>query len=196
MGRAIRVGLVAAGCGGIWNSERRDVRAGAAAQAPGAGRGCRRRRPTTRRILTTRLKAGRSCPKAASGARQAPLTSTRTGSRSGSASVVARVRIPTAARASRPIPAGMRQPARCRTSIRSCKFDSTGKLVKSFGAGMMVFPHGIHVDRDGNIWVTDGNDNLPRRRPGQPADAPLPRDAGEGGRPPGVQVQPRWQSCC
>ena len=29
---------------------------------------------------------------------------------------------------------------------------------------MFVFPHGIHVDRDGNIWVTDGNDNLPRRR--------------------------------
>src|SRR5689334_20424178 len=27
------------------------------------------------------------------------------------------------------------------------KFDSTGKLVKSFAAGMMVFPHGIHVDR-------------------------------------------------
>jgi sugar lactone lactonase YvrE len=53
-------------------------------------------------------------------------------------------------------------------------FDATGKLVKSFGAGMMVFPHGIHVDRDGNVWVTDGNDNLPRRRPGQPADAPLP----------------------
>jgi DNA-binding beta-propeller fold protein YncE len=54
------------------------------------------------------------------------------------------------------------------------KFDSTGKLVKSFGAGMMVFPHGIHVDRDGNIWMTDGNDNLPRRRPGAPADSPLP----------------------
>ena len=54
------------------------------------------------------------------------------------------------------------------------KFDASGKLVKSFGAGMFVFPHGIHVDRDGNIWVTDGNDNLPRRRPGQPADAPLP----------------------
>ena len=53
-------------------------------------------------------------------------------------------------------------------------FDASGTLVKSFGAGMMVFPHGIHVDRDGNVWVTDGNDNLPRRRPGQPADAPLP----------------------
>src|SRR4051812_26319353 len=41
------------------------------------------------------------------------------------------------------------------------KFDSTGKLVKSFGAGMMVFPHGIHVDKDGNVWVTDGQDNAP-----------------------------------
>src|SRR3989442_6132776 len=41
------------------------------------------------------------------------------------------------------------------------KFDSTGKLVKSFGAGMLLFPHGIHVDRDGNVWVTDGQDNAP-----------------------------------
>jgi sugar lactone lactonase YvrE len=36
------------------------------------------------------------------------------------------------------------------------KFDSSGKLLKSFGAGMFVFPHGICVDQDGNIWVTDG----------------------------------------
>jgi sugar lactone lactonase YvrE len=35
------------------------------------------------------------------------------------------------------------------------KFDGTGKLVASFGAGMFVFPHGIFVDRDGNVWVTD-----------------------------------------
>ena len=54
------------------------------------------------------------------------------------------------------------------------KFDSSGKLLLSFGKGLMVFPHGIHVDRDGNVWVTDGQDNLPRRRPGQPADAPMP----------------------
>jgi DNA-binding beta-propeller fold protein YncE len=54
------------------------------------------------------------------------------------------------------------------------KFDQSGKLVRSFGAGMMIFPHGIHVDRDGNVWVTDGQDNVPRRGPGQPADAPLP----------------------
>jgi len=54
------------------------------------------------------------------------------------------------------------------------KFDPAGKLVKSFGGGLMIFPHGIHVDRNGNIWVTDGQDNLPRRRPSQPADAPMP----------------------
>lgn len=37
------------------------------------------------------------------------------------------------------------------------KFDrSSGQLLASFGAGMIVFPHGFHVDRDGNVWVTDG----------------------------------------
>jgi len=28
--------------------------------------------------------------------------------------------------------------------------------VTSFGAGMFVSPHGIHVDRQGNIWLVDG----------------------------------------
>jgi DNA-binding beta-propeller fold protein YncE len=36
------------------------------------------------------------------------------------------------------------------------KFDASGKLVTSFGAGMFLFPHGIHVDQQGNIWVVDG----------------------------------------
>ncbi|MGQ0736406.1 MAG: peptidyl-alpha-hydroxyglycine alpha-amidating lyase family protein [Acidobacteriota bacterium] len=54
------------------------------------------------------------------------------------------------------------------------KFDQSGKLLTSFGAGLFIFPHGIHVDNQGNVWVTDGQDNLPRRRPGQPPDAPLP----------------------
>ena len=36
------------------------------------------------------------------------------------------------------------------------KLDSSGKLVKSFGAGLILFPHGLHVDRNGNVWVTDG----------------------------------------
>lgn len=40
------------------------------------------------------------------------------------------------------------------------KFDrSTGKMLASFGAGQILFPHGLHVDRDGNVWVTDGQGN-------------------------------------
>src|SRR4029077_19758103 len=35
------------------------------------------------------------------------------------------------------------------------KFDESGKEIRSFGGGMFVWPHGIHVDRDGNVWVTD-----------------------------------------
>jgi sugar lactone lactonase YvrE len=34
-------------------------------------------------------------------------------------------------------------------------FDENGKLIKSFGAGLLIAPHGIFVDRDGNVWVTD-----------------------------------------
>jgi DNA-binding beta-propeller fold protein YncE len=34
-------------------------------------------------------------------------------------------------------------------------FDESGKEVRSFGAGMFVWPHGIHIDRDGNVWVAD-----------------------------------------
>jgi sugar lactone lactonase YvrE len=54
------------------------------------------------------------------------------------------------------------------------KFDEAGKFLKSFGSGMMIFPHGIHVDKDGNIWMTDGQDNAPRRARGAPPDSPLP----------------------
>jgi len=35
------------------------------------------------------------------------------------------------------------------------KFDPTGKLVKSFGAGLIGAPHGIFVDRDNNVWAVD-----------------------------------------
>ena len=36
------------------------------------------------------------------------------------------------------------------------KFDSSGKHVMSWGSGMLVWPHGLDVDGEGNIWVTDG----------------------------------------
>ncbi len=36
------------------------------------------------------------------------------------------------------------------------KFDRhTGEVLANFGGGIMVTPHGIHVDADGNVWVTD-----------------------------------------
>jgi streptogramin lyase len=47
------------------------------------------------------------------------------------------------------------------------KFDLSGKLVKSFGEGMFIFPHGIFVDREGNVWVTDGQDNAPQAARGE-----------------------------
>ena len=49
------------------------------------------------------------------------------------------------------------------------KFDASGKLVTSFGAGMFVRPHGIHIDRDGNVWVADGEgpDGKDPRRDGK-----------------------------
>ena len=34
-------------------------------------------------------------------------------------------------------------------------FDRSGKLTRSFGHGIFVWPHGIHMDSDGNVWVTD-----------------------------------------
>ena len=36
------------------------------------------------------------------------------------------------------------------------KLDATGKVVTSFGAGLVNWPHGLGVDQDGNVWVTDG----------------------------------------
>jgi sugar lactone lactonase YvrE len=35
------------------------------------------------------------------------------------------------------------------------EFDQSGKLLHNFGGGLMVMPHGISIDADGNVWVTD-----------------------------------------
>ncbi len=35
------------------------------------------------------------------------------------------------------------------------KFDPDGNVVESFGSGLFIWPHGIDVDSDGNVWVTD-----------------------------------------
>ena len=64
------------------------------------------------------------------------------------------------------------------------KFDETGKLVKAFGNGLLVFPHGMHVDRDGNVWVTDGQDNAPRPARGAAPAAGAAGAAAGAGRGP------------
>jgi streptogramin lyase len=66
------------------------------------------------------------------------------------------------------------------------KFDASGKLVASFGQGLLVFPHGIYVDRDGNLWVTDGQDDAPALPAApQPAQAPAGAAATRSGPLPG-----------
>ncbi len=44
-----------------------------------------------------------------------------------------------------------------KTEAPILEFDPSGRLVKSFGAGMIVFPHGLFVDGDDNVWVTDAD---------------------------------------
>jgi hypothetical protein len=39
------------------------------------------------------------------------------------------------------------------------EFNAAGTLLKSFGAGLFAYPHGFTVDRDGNLWATDVNDD-------------------------------------
>lgn len=34
-------------------------------------------------------------------------------------------------------------------------FDAEGTLVRSFGAGLISWPHGMFVDAEGNVWVAD-----------------------------------------
>jgi len=34
-------------------------------------------------------------------------------------------------------------------------YDASGTLIGHMGADLFAFPHGIHVDSEGNVWVTD-----------------------------------------
>ena len=36
------------------------------------------------------------------------------------------------------------------------KYDASGKVVAAIGTGLTNFPHGLYVDNDNNIWITDG----------------------------------------
>lgn len=53
---------------------------------------------------------------------------------------------------------GAGAPVTCDTNLVDpvFKFDrNTGAVLANFGKGVMVTPHGIHVDADGNVWIAD-----------------------------------------
>ncbi len=53
---------------------------------------------------------------------------------------------------------GNRGPGSCedRTDIDPIMLlDADGNILRSFGAGMFIWPHGMFVDHDDNLWVTD-----------------------------------------
>ena len=54
------------------------------------------------------------------------------------------------------------------------KFAPDGNAVAMFGGGLFIWPHGLEVDRQGNVWVTDA--------------APVERTSGADGRGRGHQV--------
>jgi DNA-binding beta-propeller fold protein YncE len=61
------------------------------------------------------------------------------------------------------------------------KFDPNGNVVAHWGGGMFVSPHGILVDKDGNIWVVDcGCTGGGGRRGGGGAPPTAPSGAGRG----------------
>lgn len=49
------------------------------------------------------------------------------------------------------------------------KFDSSGNLVAAFGEGIFNNPHGLAVDQDGNVWVTDANNAIGEENKGHTA---------------------------
>ncbi len=44
------------------------------------------------------------------------------------------------------------------------KYDAQGNVVASLAAGMTVFPHGLFVDKDDNIWITDGRADKDKKK--------------------------------
>jgi DNA-binding beta-propeller fold protein YncE len=68
------------------------------------------------------------------------------------------------------------------------KLDAAGRVQASFGEGRFLVPHGLHVDRDGNVWVTDASDGTPAATRGHQVfkfapDGRLLMTLGQAGRP-------------
>ena len=67
------------------------------------------------------------------------------------------------------------------------KFDRNGKLLKAWGEGMFVFPHGAFLDKDGNYWTTDSRGNAGKGHVVYKfsGDGKLLMTLGKGGQPIG-----------
>lgn len=67
------------------------------------------------------------------------------------------------------------------------RFNAAGKITAQIGADMISYPHGLHIDKDGNVWVTDlqsNTDNAARAGRGAPPNPP----PGSIKTPAGAQV--------
>jgi len=51
------------------------------------------------------------------------------------------------------------------------KLDPQGNVVASFGAGLIIWPHGMDVDHEGNVWVVDARVANARELEANPAAA-------------------------
>jgi DNA-binding beta-propeller fold protein YncE len=60
-----------------------------------------------------------------------------------------------------------------RCGARSCedskiaplnKYDADGHVVASIATGLTVFPHGLYVDKDDNVWITDGQADKSKKK--------------------------------
>src|SRR5687768_5349897 len=49
------------------------------------------------------------------------------------------------------------------------RFDPQGNVVAQFGSRLFSWPHGLHIDRDGNLWVTEAGNG--QQTPGAPKPA-------------------------
>ena len=51
--------------------------------------------------------------------------------------------------------------------------DPDGNVVTSFGSGLMMWPHGMHVDEEGNVWIADARSARPNELEQFPSAAGL-----------------------
>lgn len=67
------------------------------------------------------------------------------------------------------------------------RFNAAGKITAQIGAGMISYPHGLSIDKDGNVWVTDLQSNTDNAARAGRGNFPNPA-AGSIKTPAGAQV--------